>query len=393
SINPASGAAQNFTNPVTYTVTAADSSTQEYVVTVTIASASAKAITSFNFTNPSATGVINEISFGINVTVPIGTNTTSLVPSITHTGDGINPASGEAQNFTNPVTYTVTAGDLSTRAYVVTVRPVLPLAMIPVPAGTFNRDGVSGNDSTVSAFQISEKEITVEQFTTVTELANPSSSFTSVVDGPVQYVNWYHALVFCNKLSMREGLTPVYTIDGSTNPADWGTVPTAGNATWDAVTANWSADGYRLPTEMEWMWAAMGATSGSGYTGGTYTTGYQKEFSGDPNPTTGSDPIDNYAWTSGNSANTTHSVGTKLPNELLLYDMSGNVFEWCWDWCDTYPTGALSDYKGAASGTDRVGRGGAWILGAEVATVAYRAEAHVIPSSQYDFVGFRVVRH
>ncbi|MBF0407394.1 MAG: DUF5018 domain-containing protein, partial [Candidatus Riflebacteria bacterium] len=121
SISPNTGVAQSFTNPVTYTVTAGDSTTQNYVVTVTVNSNTSKAITAFNFTNPAATGTINESAKTISLTVPAGTNVTALVPTITHTGSGISPDTGVAQNFLSPVTYTVTAGDSSTQEYVVTV--------------------------------------------------------------------------------------------------------------------------------------------------------------------------------------------------------------------------------------------------------------------------------
>ncbi|MBF0410532.1 MAG: DUF5018 domain-containing protein, partial [Candidatus Riflebacteria bacterium] len=120
-ILPGTGVAQNFTNPVTYTVTATDGTTQAYVVTVTVATNTAKAITAFNFSDLSATGVIKESSKTISLTVPYGTNVTSLIPTITHTGSSVSPDTGVAQNFTNPVTYTVTGTDGSTQAYVVTV--------------------------------------------------------------------------------------------------------------------------------------------------------------------------------------------------------------------------------------------------------------------------------
>ena len=122
-----SNRAQNFTNPVTYTVTAADATTQAYVVTVTIAPNPAKAITAFSFTSPAATGVINESTHTIAVTVPYGTNVTALVASFTTSGVSVKvgtttQVSGTTpNNFTNPVTYTVTAADATTQAYVVTV--------------------------------------------------------------------------------------------------------------------------------------------------------------------------------------------------------------------------------------------------------------------------------
>ena len=121
--------ANNFTNPVTYTVTAADASTQAYVVTVTVAASSAKAITAFSFQglSPAVTGIINEAAHTIALTVPFGTNVTALVATFTTTGASVKvgatpQVSGTtANNFTSPVTYTVTAADASTQAYVVTV--------------------------------------------------------------------------------------------------------------------------------------------------------------------------------------------------------------------------------------------------------------------------------
>ena len=148
----------------------------------------------------------------------------------------------------------------------------------------------------------------------------------------------------------------------------------------DAATANWAATGYRLPTEMEWMWAAMGATGG--------TTGYTKAFAG----STGSNAIGDYAWTWENSSTYLKSrpVGAKLANELGLFDMSGNVWEWCWDRYDAYPSGAQTDYRGAASGPYRVERGGSWNDGASSAAVALRGDDY--PFNQINTIGFRVVR-
>ena len=118
-VNPPSGAAQDFTFPVTYTVTADDFSTTDYTVSVTVASGSAKEITSFNIPSIPAAGVI--AGTNIDITVPFGTDVTALVPAITHTGANINPASGVPQNFSAAVVYTVTAADTSTQNYTVTV--------------------------------------------------------------------------------------------------------------------------------------------------------------------------------------------------------------------------------------------------------------------------------
>jgi len=119
---------------------------------------------------------------------------------------------------------------------------------------------------------------------------------------------------------------------------------------------------------MEWMWAAMGADQDAragAMQNGINTTGYTKNYAGEGHDTGTS--IDDYAWHNNNSGDNgasenrkTHPVGEKLPNELGLYDMSGNVNEWCWDWKADYQTDTLTDYRGADSGSSRVLRGGSW---------------------------------
>ncbi len=126
SVSPASGASQNFTSPVNYTVTAADNSTQTYSVTVTISANTAKAITSFNFTTPTSIGTVNELAKTITLTVPFGTIVTDLVPTIIITGASISPNTGVAHDFTSPVNYRVTADDDSFQDYVVTVTIATP---------------------------------------------------------------------------------------------------------------------------------------------------------------------------------------------------------------------------------------------------------------------------
>jgi formylglycine-generating enzyme required for sulfatase activity len=190
-------------------------------------------------------------------------------------------------------------------------------------------------------------------------------------DLPVECVSWYDAIVFCNKLSMREGLTPAYTISGSTNPANWGAVPTDSNSTWDAVTVNWNASGYRLPTEAEWEYACRAGTTTAYNTGDTLT--------------------DNTGWYSGNSENTTHAVGGKSVNAFGLYDMHGNVWEWCCDWDGRYSSGAQTDPRGPSAGLSRVSRGGSWDTSlAGLLRSAYRASC--APWYGVGEYGFRVVR-
>jgi formylglycine-generating enzyme required for sulfatase activity len=223
---------------------------------------------------------------------------------------------------------------------------------------------------------MSKQEITRKQFAAIMGDDPSNTTYSSGTKDPVQMVNWYHAIAFCNKLSIAEGLEQVYSVSGvDFSNLAFGSIPTSLNTTWNGATADWTANGYRLPTEMEWMWAAMGAVDDN-----------TKPFAGSG----GSNVIGDYAWYSDNSSNKTHPVGTKLPNELGLYDMSGNVWEWTWDRYAVYPDGTLTDYQGAASGTHRVLRGGGWGGGASYCTVANRVSNY--PHDQNNVIGFRVVR-
>ena len=178
-------------------------------------------------------------------------------------------------------------------------------------------------------FYISKYEITQQQYKAV--MGNNPSEFKGD-NLPVEQVSWYDALNFCNALSQSEGLTPCYTINGT------------------KVTSDFEANGYRLPTEAEWEYAAKAGTKTDFYSGKLTYSGNSPI---DPN-------LDKIAWYSANSSNATHPVGQKAPNAFGLYDMSGNVWEWCWDRYAEYPSKETKDYQGPEIGTYRVYRGGGW---------------------------------
>ena len=172
-------------------------------------------------------------------------------------------------------------------------------------------------------------------------------------DLPVTSISWFDAVNYCNRLSLSEGRTPAYTVNGAT-------------VTWDRT-----ADGYRLPTEAEWEWAARGGTQANG------------------NLYPGSSWADEVLWSYENSGRSIHPAGQKKPNGLGLYDMGGNVSQWCWDWYGNYGIAAQTNPSGPAQGPARVIRGGNWASSVAAARVADRAFTQ--PGTRAETVGFRVV--
>ena len=246
---------------------------------------------------------------------------------------------------------------------------------------------ISGRDITIGNITASDHEVTQSEYETYCTYGSstPSGTYGAGTDYPAYYVSWYDALVYCNKRSMAESLTPCYTIGGTTDPAQWPDAvsdgagkycgPSSDDATWNAATCDFTANGWRLPTEAEWEWLARG--------GDSEAEAWEKTYAG-------SDTLGDVAWYTMNSGDTTpHEVKQKAANSKGLYDMSGNVWEWCWDWDGTIAADTPAD--GAVSGSRRVLRGGSRNNIASNCAVSYRDRFN--PDSRINFVlGFRVVR-
>ena len=179
---------------------------------------------------------------------------------------------------------------------------------------------------------------------------------------PVENVKWFEAIVFANRLSIMQGLRPAYVIGGSVNPDNWGQTPAASDPAWDAVLVDGDADGWRLPTEEQWEYAARAGTAAA-FSNGTNNWGDEAA-------------LNTIGWFSFNSEGRIREVGTRAPNPWGLHDMHGNVWEWVWD---------MADAEGR-----RTARGGYWGLSARYARAAARTDGRAYTG--YMGTGFRLVR-
>jgi formylglycine-generating enzyme required for sulfatase activity len=231
------------------------------------------------------------------------------------------------------------------------LRQTMESRMIIIKGGKLSmKDEESGNEFTtgIKPFRLDKFPVTQDLYEKIMGKEKNRSRFPGG-DRPVENVSWFDAVEFCNRLSDEMGLRRVYNISG------------------ENVYPDFTVEGFRLPSEAEWEYACRAGAPGDRY-----------------------GEIEEIAWYMDNSDGTTHGVGKKLPNAWGIYDMLGNVWEWCWDRCGNYPTRDENEWHGAEEGLDRAFRGGSWNSNRDRCRASLRLSVH--PSFHDHDLGFRLAR-
>jgi len=229
---------------------------------------------------------------------------------------------------------------------------------------------------TVSSFYMGKYPVTIGEYKELSGYYElPNKIFFGDDNWPVMMVSWYDAVLYCNKRSLKEGLTPAYTVNKDQSDPD--NTSKYDDLKW-LVTWNREADGYRLPTEAEWEYACRAGTTTRYNTGDSITKDQAncQVFDED-----------------GHIIHSGHKfvpVDSFAPNAWGLYDIHGNVFEWCWDWYGKYTDTAQTNPAGTPGGYSRVRRGGSWRHLAKDTRSAYRSKNN--SSDRLEYIGFRLAR-
>ena len=312
---------------------------------------------------------------------------------VSSAGTSVSYYESHKLQLTDSGTYSVVVSnsegsDTSNGAVLIVDSTGTPTGMLSIPGGTFQMGqpnpnlggtGWSSDEQpvdtvTVSAFYMDKTDVTQADFQALM-LVNPSN-FTGDLLLPVETVTWFDAVLYCNKRSKQDGFDTVYSFTSVTG--------TPGNGCSDlgGLAMDFTKNGYRLPTEAEWEYACRAGTTTDYYWGKNYP------------PTTSTDTlaIDSNAVWYYNSPTGTQPVATKKPNAWGLYDMNGNVWEWCNDWYGRYTSGNQTDPTGPSTGSSRVLRGGSWVNGGvNLLRSAFRLSGDS-PGVRYNSIGFRCVR-
>jgi formylglycine-generating enzyme len=257
--------------------------------------------------------------------------------------------------------------------------------MVLIPAGSFIMGSTASEDeqpkhsvTITKNYLLGKYEVTQKEWSDIMG-SNPVVNYGIGDNFPVKHISWYAAIVYCNKRSIAEVLEPTYEIDGSTNPDDWGSIPTDWDdpniSPWKAVSCNFNANGYRLPTEAEWEYAAR--------------------YNDDRLYPWGNEVPSNDLCNYNSFMGETQEVGSYPSgnSKLGLCDMDGNVWEWCWDLFDYYTISSQTDPQGPGvvpyDNVYRVLRGGSWPFKEDALRCTYRNL--YVPFLQ-SFCGFRVAR-